>query len=220
MFKRISSFNSKCIGMRYFSNINSQKINVPTVDTSIYFICDIQSKFVPLIPNSKRIIVSSKFLLDSLNELEIPIICTEQYPSAFGNIVDELKLRDIKNDYNVYSKTQFSMLIDDVKLKLNEYKGRNNIILTGVETHICIYQTCIDLINHGYNVYLCGDAIGSQRDIDKEFALKQLNINGINITTTESILYQLIQDSNHSNGYFKKVLKHVKTHIDMIKSIE
>ena len=106
--------------------------------------------------------------------LDIPVIATEQYPKAFGKTRDEL----CKPKTMIFEKTKFSMIIDDVDKKLNEMNDRKDIILTGIEGHICVLQTALDLLKKGYNVHLCVDAIDSQRSIDKDIAMQRLNASG------------------------------------------
>ena len=141
----------------------------------------------------------------------------EQYPKAFGTTRPELA----KEKTMIFEKTKFSMITDEVNNKLKEIGGlteRNDIILTGIEGHICVLQTTLDLLKMGYNVHLCVDAIDSQREIDKDIAMKRLNQSGAILTTSESVLFQLLGDAKHSK--FKETQKFVKEHIDDIKKIE
>ena len=210
------------------------RIDIPGVDNTVLFLCDIQEKFRNLIPNMKRMIVSSKLLLDTCMELNIPVIVTEQYPKVFGKTVKELQLNDDHSNYSVYSKTRFSMFIPDVKQKLDsifgsstdESKSNNNgnsdnkdkhVVISGLEGHICILQTCLDLLKNGYNVHLIVDGVGSQRKLDLDVALQRLNVSGVNLTTSESVVFQLLKDSKNSK--FKAVSKYVKQHISDVKQI-
>ena len=149
--------------------------------------------------------------------LDIPVIATEQYPKAFGKTREELA----KPKTMIFEKTKFSMITEEVNNKLIEIGGgkeRNNVILTGIEGHICVLQTTLDLLKMGYNVHLCVDAIDSQRSIDKEIAMRRLNKSGAILTTSESVLFQLLGDAKHEK--FKETQQFVKQHIDDIKKIK
>eukprot|EP01084_Bolivina_argentea_P130332 230070_1 len=90
-------------------------IQRPTIKSSILFLCDIQTKFGQHLPNIERVVCSSKFLMNSFNVLEIPVIATEQYPKAFGKTRQEL----CSNKTMIFEKTKFSMIIDEIENKLN-----------------------------------------------------------------------------------------------------
>ena len=156
-------------------------------------------------------------MLSSCEELNIPIITTEQAKNIFGETVNELK----SNKSSVYEKTQFSMCIDKVFNKIRKYdtidKPRKNIILVGIEAHICVLQTVIDLLKYGYNIHLIIDAIGSNRKIDQKYAIKRMENAGAILTTSESMVFQLLRDSNHPK--FRKIQRFVKKHIQDIKRL-
>ena len=149
--------------------------------------------------------------------LDIPVIATEQYPKAFGKTREELS----KPKTIIFEKTKFSMITDEVDNELKKIglaDDRNDIILTGAEAHICILQTTLDLLKRGYNVHLCVDAIDSQRSTDKEIAMQRLSQSGAILTTTESVLFQLLGDAKHEK--FKATQQFVKQHIDDIKKLD
>ena len=194
------------------------------------------------LPNIERVVCSSKFLMNCSFALDIPVIATEQYPKAFGKTREEL----VASKTMIFEKTKFSMITDEVCLmhkkrsiyllqnekwsffmrfevesKLKEIGGgkeRTNVIMTGAEGHICILQTTLDLLKRGYSVHLCVDAIDSQRAEDKEVAMKRLMQSGAVLTTSESVLFQLLGDAKHSK--FKDTQRFVKQHIDEIKAME
>lgn len=213
--------------MTYSAPISSQ-LKLPTIDSSLLFLCDIQKGFSHL-PNIERVVISSKFLASSCYAFGIPVIATEQYPKAFGNTRDELlsvfaneetEQTSDSSSLMVYQKTQFSMVITDV----NEYisdkfaEERKHVIITGIEAHICILQTTLDLLNRGYAVHLCVDAVDSVRKLDMDIAIRRLESAGANLTTTESVVFQLLRDAKHPK--FKEVQKFIKQHIIDVQNIE
>lgn len=162
-------------------------------------------------------VCSSKFLMNCSFALDIPVIATEQYPKAFGKTREELA----KPKTMIFEKTKFSMITEEVEAKLKEIGGgqeRTDVILTGAEGHICVLQTTLDLLRRGYTVHLCVDAIDSQRSIDKEIAMQRLMQSGAVLTTSESVLFQILGDAKHPK--FKETQSIVKQHIDDIKRIQ
>jgi len=117
-----------------------------------------------------------------------------------------------------FSKHHFSMYNDEVQsyIKKNGYdKDRKNILLYGIETHICVLQTAVHLLHAGYNVYLVTDAASSQRDEDRSIAMERLKSEGVKLTTSESIFYEVLGDSKHEK--FKQILPIVKQLSDFKK---
>ncbi|EGG22675.1 NADH:flavin oxidoreductase/NADH oxidase domain-containing protein [Cavenderia fasciculata] len=158
-----------------------------------------------------KVLQHASTLIKGCKELNVPIIGTEQYPQGLGHIVDEL---DPKS-YPIFSKTLFSMCTPDVQNKLKEFRGLKSVIITGIETHVCVLQTTLDLLESGYDVHIVEDAVSSQRLNSKLVALERLKQSGAFITTTESILFQLAKDAKHPN--FKKISTLVKSHNDAVK---
>ena len=116
------------------------------IENTILLVLDIQEKLIPVIQNNESIINYTNILINACNELNIPIIYTEQYPKGLGETILEVKesLNNAKAKY--FSKNSFSAypIIKDEVLKLKE-EGKTSIIIAGVETHICVYQTIKDL---------------------------------------------------------------------------
>jgi len=132
----------------------------------------------------------------------MPIIVTEQQP--FKPTVAELDLTGCEK----HSKTKFSMFVPAVRERLMSMSHVKNIYLVGIEAHVCVLQTTLDLIREGYRVFLVVDAIGSQRSSDRQAALQRLEKAGAIITTSESCVYELMKDAKHPK--FKQILSLVK----------
>ena len=141
--------------------------------------------------------------------LNVPLIVTEHYPEKLGRIVKEL---DISHAAGVYSKTLFSMMTPEVKTKMDELigceSGDRAVVLFGIETHICIEQTVMDLIKDGYTVHVAADCSMSRNLEDRKLALDRLKQYGAFVTSSESIIFKLMRDKNHSA--FDKVRHLVK----------
>jgi len=92
-----------------------------------------------------------------------------------------------------------------------DHQSRTSIVLCGVEAHICVQQTALDLITRGYSVHLIVDGIASQRPIDSDVAIRRMEAVGVCLTTCESLLYELMRDSTHSK--FRSILQLAKSHV-------
>lgn len=100
------------------------------------------------------------------------------------------------------------MITHDVTLYLNKNYVSENIVIYGIESHICVLQSSIELLRMKYNVYVVTDAVGSQRSYDHDIALRRLQSEGVKLTTSESLIYELLGDSKHEK--FKAILPIVK----------
>lgn len=100
--------------------------------------------------------------------------------------------------FPVFPKVDFTMLTQDVKNYMQaNLPNVKNIVLCGMETHVCVLQTCYDLMNSGYKVHLCVDGVSSRSPVDRKVALSQLQKDGAVLTTTENVAFQLIGSKNH-----------------------
>lgn len=150
----------------------------PVANNTTLFICDVQDRFRPLIHNMETVIHKSEHLNKVCNKLDIPCLITEQYRKAFGATVPEItRFPNTK----ILEKTKFSMVSDQVKAEflahrkqvcdwsVSKYHLKNNffifcqVILVGIEAHVCVLQTCFDLLEEDIQVFLVTDAASSQR---------------------------------------------------------
>jgi len=115
--------------------------------------------------------------------MKIPIVATEQYPKALGRTVSELDISTAKK----FEKLQFSMMTDPVREYLKTLPDVRSVIIVGVETHVCVLQTALDLTDAGYDVHVLADGVSSQRGYDRAFALERLRKESrVFLTTSES----------------------------------
>ncbi|KAM4615247.1 isochorismatase domain-containing protein 1 [Polymixia lowei] len=173
--------------------------------TTAFFCCDIQERFRPAIKYFGDIISVGQRLLQGAHILGIPVIVSEQYPKGLGSTVQELDLAGAKL---VFSKTKFSMVLPEVESVLAEIPAIRSVVLFGVETHVCIQQTALDLIARGYEVHVVADSTSSRSMMDRMFALERMAHVGIIITTSEAVLLQLVADKEHLK--FKEVQSIIK----------
>lgn len=177
------------------------------IENTIYLLLDMQEKLIPVMNEKENLEKSTLTLLKGLNELNIPCIYTEQYPKGLGNTVDSLK--DDLKDAKYFSKTEFSAfpMIKDEILNLKN-QNRDIVIVSGVETHICVYQTIKELIKNGFKVYVPFETVSSRTNLNYENGLSLLKDLGCVITNVETILFDLIKTSKHES--FKTISKLIK----------
>ena len=173
-------------------------------EEAVLFIIDIQDKLVPVMKYKDQVIDNNK-ILKAAEEMDFPIIATEQYPKGLGRTVPELL--DLIDEENIFAKNAFTAYTDEVKEKVKSI-GRKKIIITGMETHICVFQTARDLINDGYEVYICIDAVASRSKDNYKNGLDLIQTMGGVITNTETVVYDLLKVSGTPE--FKAMLKVIK----------
>ncbi|XP_004631409.1 isochorismatase domain-containing protein 1 [Octodon degus] len=176
-----------------------------TPSSTVFFCCDMQERFRPAIKYFGDIISVGQRLLQGARILGIPVIVTEQYPKGLGSTVQEIDLTGVKL---VLPKSKFSMVLPEVEAALAEIPGVRSVVLFGVETHVCIQQTALELVGRGIEVHIVADATSSRSMMDRMFALERLARTGIIVTTSEAVLLQLVADKDHPK--FKEIQNLIK----------
>ncbi len=167
-------------------------------------VIDVQEKLVPAIENGEKIVWNIRRLIDAVRLLGIPFAATEQYPRGLGSTVEPLKsLLDEVPEKSMFSCRECSELFEGL-LK----SGITNLLLVGVESHVCVQQTALDSVTAGFNVFLVADAIGSRHDLDHEIALCRMEASGCFVTTTESAIFEWCETSKAPE--FKAISKLVQ----------
>ncbi|NLK99621.1 MAG: hydrolase [Clostridiales bacterium] len=174
-------------------------------DDTVLLIIDIQEKLVPVMKYKDQVINNNKILINAASEMNFPIIVTEQYPKGLGGTVQEIL--DMIKEENVFAKNSFTAYIDEVKEALKSL-GRKKVLVTGMETHICVFQTVRDLINDGYEVFLVKDAVASRTKSNYLNGLDLMKALGAVITNTETAVFDLLKVSGTPE--FKVMSKLIK----------
>lgn len=177
------------------------------VEDTLALIIDYQERLVPVINNSQELIHNTTKLIKGFNILDVPMLVTQQYTKGLGMTVAEIK-ELYGDDFTYYDKLTFSCAQDESIRKAIAQSGRKNIIICGVEAHICVLQTVIDLLADGYKVIIVEDCIGSRKEYDKLTAIKRAIAEGAIPTTYEAILFELTQVAGTQN--FKKISELIK----------
>jgi nicotinamidase-related amidase len=174
-------------------------------ESVVFVLVDMQPSLVGLMDHSESLVDNNRKLIQGLSLLHVPIIHTEQYPERLGETIDDLKvcLSDApiaKMSFSCCGENQFTSDIEAL--------GRKHVILSGIESHVCVYQTALDLMDGGYNVHLVADAVSSRSKSNVDIALKRMESEGVKLISTEMILFELLEKAGTPT--FKQMLKIIK----------
>jgi len=169
-------------------------------------IIDIQEKLFPVIAENEALLTRCKILLEGLRILDIPTIFTQQYTKGLGPTLHEIT--SLYPDFRCIEKSSFSCLDDPGYESVLEESGRNTIIIAGIESHVCVLQTAVDLQERGYFPVVISDCVSSRDLTEKQFALNRFTAEGIRVSTTESVLFELTRYSDAAE--FKSISKIIK----------
>ncbi len=171
---------------------------------SLLLCIDIQERLLQTMvePARGRMIENTVRLLKTAELLSIPVIYTEQYPQGLGATVDEIK-ESIPEDSQYFEKTGFSCCATESFQKAVRDTHKRQIIVTGMETHVCVMQTALELQEDGFEIFVADDAVCSQKMAHWKSALNRIRQTGITAAPTESLLFEWLRDSSHE--HFKTV---------------
>jgi len=176
-------------------------------EDTLALLVDFQERLVPVINHDVELIHNTEILIKGLKVLGIPIIVTQQYTKDIGMTVTELATA-IGDDFSFFDKLTFSCAEDDTILSKIAETGKSNIIVCGIEAHICVLQTVIDLIAKGYHVILVEDCVGSRKESDRQVGIRRAIAEGAVITSYESILFELTRVAK--TEVFKEISRLIK----------
>lgn len=178
------------------------------IERAMVLVIDVQEKLLPSIVGSERVIAAGRKLLDGAGVFELPVLVTEQYPKGLGPTHATIRAALAQSRAAVLEKPTFSAWADAKIREALLVLDRPQIIITGIETHVCVQQTALDLRSRDYDVFVCADAVGSRGRADYEVALDRMRQAGILVTTVESVLFELCQRCDTAR--FKAMLKVIK----------
>ena len=199
-FRIRASGGAKLLSERY----NPPLSHLLEKQSAVLLVIDVQERINAVMADQGHM-PRIEVLIEACRALEIPVIGSEQYPKGLGGTVEPLA--GLLGETPA-AKDTFSCARD---LGLREQlaaTGRPQIVVTGIETHVCVLQTVLDLLDAGYRVHVPHDAVNSRRPADKHWALERMQSAGAQITTTESALFELLERCDTSD--FKTVAKLVK----------
>jgi nicotinamidase-related amidase len=165
-------------------------------DHSLLLIIDIQEKLAPAIAHAETIIHQTGILIEAAAALDVPILATEQYPKGLGPTVAPLQTLLHQTDHfrGIFEKLSFSALTPEVLAALQE-SGRSHVIIAGMETHVCVFQTARELVAKGFVCQVAGDAVGSRTDERRDNGLELIRACGGVVTNTETVLFDWLKQA-------------------------
>jgi nicotinamidase-related amidase len=168
---------------------------------------DIQKKLVPVMHDPLELLKQCTKLLKGMRVLGIPVVVIEQYPKGLGRTVEPIA--ELLGEQQKYiEKRVFSIAAEPEVQEILRKTEKNTLILLGIETHVCILQSVLDLQQQGYQCVLAVDALSSRKVLDRDVAIERMRRAGAILTTTESLLFELLESS--SKPEFKEISKLVK----------
>jgi len=173
---------------------------------AVLVIVDIQERLAAVMSERQKVIDNCLHLIEISKLLRIPILLNEQYPKGLGSTVGEL--REAVEVYEPLEKISFSCCNGSVFPRLLSSFGRKKIILVGMETHVCILQTCLGLLKEGYHVHAVSDAICSRTEENFKTGIGFMRDAGAVVTCTETVLFQLLERAGTEE--FKVMSKRIK----------
>jgi nicotinamidase-related amidase len=177
------------------------------IASSVLVIVDLQEAFRPAIFEFERIVARTAIAVQGAALLGVPILVTEQYPQRLGATAAEIR-SVLPAGVEAIAKTAFSSCGAGAFTKQLSALGRKQIVLAGIETHVCVNQTAHDLLTGGFQVHLLTDCISSRTPGDREAGFAKMRLSGAVPSSSEMALFELMRDAKHER--FKAIQKLVK----------
>ena len=180
--------------------------NILQRDRAALVVVDVQERLVPAIPESDAWLPNIARLAQAAAILRLPVLVTEQYPRGLGATVSAVN--DALGDHRRIEKLAFSACGDEGCLEtLGEWESRQ-VLVCGLEAHVCVQQTVLDLLQHGYQVHLAADAVASRTPMNRDLGLDKMRRAGAIVTSTEIALFEMLERADTEE--FKAVQALVK----------
>ena len=177
------------------------------LEDSLVLIIDVQDKLLNAVFNKEQVEKKSAIIAEAAKILGIPVVVTEQYPKGLGNTIPAVK-DALAEDTEIFEKTAFSALNNEEILEAIKKHNKKQILIFGIETHICVSQTTAAFRELGYEVSVIKDACGSRAEEEYLAGLERMKDNGAYIITTEIALFEWLKGAKHPN--FKAVQALIK----------
>lgn len=177
-----------------------------TKQNTLGLVIDIQERLFPAMLEKEMLLKNTLTLIQGLIELKLPLVVTQQYTKGLGETLPEIK--SVFPEFSFIEKYDFSCCDDPAVMENLKELGAINIIICGIESHVCVLQTAVDLKEAGFNPIVVMDCVSSRTKENIEMARERFRYEGIMMTSYESILFELTRSSVASE--FKAISKLVK----------
>jgi len=176
------------------------------IDNTAIVMIDVQGKLVNVMDQKELLLDNMQRLVKGAQVLNVPIIWLEQYPQGLGPI--DKTLREYIQSNNPIEKVVFSACKSETFIEQLEVLDRKTILVTGIEAHICVYQTVVDLLKLGHKVEVVVDCVSSRTEMNKKIGINKMKSLGAKETSVEMALFELIGTANHPK--FREISKIIK----------
>ena len=178
-----------------------------SIDNTALLVIDVQGRLADVMHNKENLLNNLDRVIRGARVLDLPIIWTEQVPDKLGTTTPAIAelMEDVARPI---SKSSFSCCGETPFIEQLAATGRKQILVTGIETHVCVYQTAIDLLNQGYHVELVTDAVSSRTPENRQLGIDRIKKAGATLTSTEMALFELLKVAEGQQ--FKEISKIVK----------
>lgn len=166
-----------------------------TTDATVLLVVDVQGKLAQLMADKEALFANLQRMVKGALALDLPILLAEQIPEKLGHTIPEIA--GLVPGLEPVSKTSFSCAGNPGFMTALEGLNRKKLLVTGMEAHVCVYQTAVDLAGQGYEVEVVEDAVGSRCASNKDLALRKLASQGVGLSSTEMALFELMGDCEH-----------------------
>ncbi|XP_049882901.1 isochorismatase domain-containing protein 1-like isoform X1 [Pectinophora gossypiella] len=182
---------------------NLLKLGALEAKKTAFLLCDIQETFRPHVKHFGEVVRVANKMMEAAKSFQIPVYVSEQYPKGLGHTTKDI---NVANAAMVYEKTKFSMFTPELQDRMKkDIPELSSVVLFGIEAHVCIEQTVIDLLNEDIVVHVLADGVSSRSLMDRGLALQRLQNIGAFVGSSENVLFKLLRDKNHPA--FKQISK-------------
>ncbi|WP_455366057.1 hydrolase [Kaarinaea lacus] len=166
--------------------------------SSHLLVIDVQTRLAQVMSDCNSLLRNCEILLKAANILSVPVTITEQYPKGLGHTEPNLE-SVFPSNTNPIEKTCFSCCNAEDFANSLANSGKQQIILSGIESHVCVLQTAMDLLERNHQVFVVADAVDSRSKDNKRIALERMQQAGVVVTATESVLFEWLRDAKHEH---------------------
>jgi nicotinamidase-related amidase len=198
--------NLKIFSPAFYAGLSFGKLKMLEIQNCCLIVVDLQGKLAQLMHNKVVLFKNIEILIKSAKILNIPIIWCQQCPESLGPTIPQIA--QLLSDIEPINKASFSCCGSDQFITKLDRLSRRQILLCGIEAHVCIYQTAMDLIRLDYEVEVICDAVSSRTAENKQAAMTKMTAAGARLTTTEMALFELLKTADHPQ--FKQIAKLIK----------
>jgi nicotinamidase-related amidase len=160
-------------------------------EDSILLLIDVQEKLTPLVRDHEALIARCEWLLKLAHQMSVPILVSEQYPRGLGLTLDSLRAYVSQDD--CLEKVHFSCMGDAQYVERLKTVHKKQVILIGIEAHVCVLQTALDMKQQGFDVFVVVDAVSSRGEQDMKYALKRMKQAGVHLITSEMVFFEWVR---------------------------